>query len=176
MKKQIFEIVNFFPDDYCDLLTEWLSLEKLMPKNGANSSFDGKTICYTGIKVEFIKQIVMSFKYMATSKVQELTGNNKLFPDFTDLVKWKSGETMPVHHDNVDYCSYREYSGVLYLNDDYEGGETFFPDLNYEIIPEKGKLALFPSDNTFMHGVRYIKGNRYTLPIWFTTKLEKIET
>lgn len=32
---------------------------------------------------------------------------------------------------------------IIYLNDDYEGGGTHFPKINYTVIPKKGKAVLF---------------------------------
>jgi hypothetical protein len=32
---------------------------------------------------------------------------------------------------------------IIYLNDDFEGGATFFPELGRRVIPEKGKALLF---------------------------------
>lgn len=61
-----------------------------------------------------------------------------------------------------------EYAAVLYLNNDYSGGELFFPKLGYEIIPEPGTLIIFPSTEEFEHGVRPVKEGpvRYVIPVF----------
>jgi prolyl 4-hydroxylase len=34
-------------------------------------------------------------------------------------------------------------TAILYINDDYTGGETYFPDLDIRIKPEQGKILYF---------------------------------
>lgn len=45
------------------------------------------------------------------------------------------------------------YTIVVYLNDDYEGGELFFvdPDINLKIKPKKGSIVMFPSVLPYLH-------------------------
>lgn len=58
-------------------------------------------------------------------------------------------------------------SALAYLNDDYEGGELYFPDLDFGIKPKKGMLITFPGNLHYVHGVAPItKGTRYTLSQW----------
>jgi hypothetical protein len=63
-----------------------------------------------------------------------------------------------------------EYAALTYLNDDYEGGEIYFPDYDLEIKPLPGELIFFPGTQHYMHGVREVlSGNRYALMTFFTT-------
>jgi prolyl 4-hydroxylase len=39
----------------------------------------------------------------------------------------------------------RYYTLLIYLNDDFEGGETVFPKINKFVKPKKGKAVLFQS-------------------------------
>jgi predicted 2-oxoglutarate/Fe(II)-dependent dioxygenase YbiX len=59
---------------------------------------------------------------------------------------------------------------VFYLNDDYEGGELFFPNKKISIKPPKNSLLIFDSSNKDkLHGVApVVKGTRYTIAsfIW----------
>lgn len=61
----------------------------------------------------------------------------------------------------------RDLSLVYFLNDDFEGGDLIFPDLNLSIKPQAGTLVCFPSDHNFVHGVNPVtSGRRYTLVTW----------
>lgn len=62
-----------------------------------------------------------------------------------------------------------DYSSVLYLNDDYDGGELFFPEFNLTIKPKLGDLVTFPTNSMYIHGVKEVKyGTRYTIALsWF---------
>lgn len=58
-------------------------------------------------------------------------------------------------------------SALVYLNDDYDGGELYFPELNFSVKPKSGMLITFPGNLHYVHGVSKItKGVRYTLSQW----------
>jgi predicted 2-oxoglutarate/Fe(II)-dependent dioxygenase YbiX len=63
-----------------------------------------------------------------------------------------------------------ECSSILYLNDDYEGGELYFEAFDVLIKPKANQLVFFPSGSEFRHEVRpVLNGNRYTLASFYTT-------
>jgi hypothetical protein len=57
--------------------------------------------------------------------------------------------------DHVDVTSHeggkRFLIMMVYLNDDFEGGETVFPILGDTIKPKKGRLLLFPPTWNYLH-------------------------
>jgi 2OG-Fe(II) oxygenase superfamily len=68
----------------------------------------------------------------------------------------------------------RDYTGLLYLNDKFTGGELVFPDRDAVIIPKPGLFVGFPSHHKFVHTVpKVLSGKRYSLPIWFTLNSAK---
>lgn len=68
----------------------------------------------------------------------------------------------------------RDLSLVLYLNDDFEGGEFLFPDLHIQVKPKPGLLVCFPSDQNYLHGVAPVKeGTRYSIVTWARVKGQK---
>jgi len=61
----------------------------------------------------------------------------------------------------------RDYSAIIYFNDEFEGGGLYFPLLNYRLQPKSGMLVCFPSDGRFAHTAEpVIKGNRYAIVSW----------
>lgn len=60
---------------------------------------------------------------------------------------------------------YHEYTSIIYLNDDFEGGET---RVGTEIIkPKKGTILTFQG-NVIEHEVLpIIKGTRYNVLVWY---------
>jgi predicted 2-oxoglutarate/Fe(II)-dependent dioxygenase YbiX len=63
----------------------------------------------------------------------------------------------------------RDLSTVLFLNNDFEGGDFIFPELKIRIRPEPGMLVCFPSTHEYLHGVEPIThGNRYSIVNWMT--------
>jgi hypothetical protein len=87
--------------------------------------------------------------------------DNSVKLDMAQIVKWPCGSKQDRHYDPPSDV----FASILYLNDDYGGGETCFENL--KIVPETGKLVIF-SNNSLLHWVEEIKKtNRYTLALWF---------
>jgi predicted 2-oxoglutarate/Fe(II)-dependent dioxygenase YbiX len=56
---------------------------------------------------------------------------------------------------------------VFYINDNYEGGELYFPDIDVVIKPEMGSLCVFDGSKLLKHGVKTVtKGTRYNSTIF----------
>lgn len=61
----------------------------------------------------------------------------------------------------------RDISILIYLNDDYVGGELDFKRLCYTLRPKAGMLVWFPSDVRYEHMAKpVISGRRYSLASW----------
>ena len=104
----------------------------------------------------------------------------EIFPETINLVVWPPGHELTPHIDNehLDGTSngmeQRTFSAVLYLNDNYEGGEIYFPVINESIKPTTGQFVAFRSGRRHMHGVRNVTGGlRYTMAAWFTDRPAK---
>jgi hypothetical protein len=82
---------------------------------------------------------------------------------------WVTGGFTHPHSDNSTNGVYNafersKWATFLYLNDDYEGGELYFPDHNVSIKPKTGLLAAFDGGHKNQHGVTLItSGTRYTI-------------
>lgn len=102
----------------------------------------------------------------------------KLFVDSVFLACLLPGDSHIAHADNArrehgrwmpNHTPQRDYTGIVYLNDDFTGGELVFPDRNVVIIPKPGLFVAFPSNHKFVHSVpNILSGKRYSLPLWFT--------
>ncbi|GJL93919.1 MAG: hypothetical protein DHS20C05_03240 [Hyphococcus sp.] len=58
----------------------------------------------------------------------------------------------------------RDYSLLIYLNEDYEGGQLEFKYLNYRIAPLQGLLVAFPSDWRYAHAALPVKrGKKHSI-------------
>jgi len=98
-----------------------------------------------------------------------------LHSDTVHLVRWREGQSMEAHADNVhpdgspNAYPWRDFASVAYLNDDYDGGEIFFPRLGRSLKPKAGTLVAFTGGLEHFHGVTAVtRGTRYTLPAWHT--------
>jgi hypothetical protein len=95
---------------------------------------------------------------------------------FGSIVRWDAGSKMAMHSDDTytlrkdgtGVTENHHMSGLIYLNDDYEGGEIEFPQQKISIKPKTGDLIIFPGNINYPHEVKVITfGSRYTIPFWF---------
>ena len=84
-------------------------------------------------------------------------------------------EHMTNEDDVVNVVPFTDYASILYLNDNFEGGETYFEDGTL-LKPEQGTCVIFESMKHF-HGVHPAHGeeDRYTSPIWYTSEADQME-
>jgi len=88
------------------------------------------------------------------------------------ISKYQTGSEMGPHVDNYGETHYIPLmSGVLYLNDDLEGGELNFPNQGVTIKPKAGSAIVFPSIEPFLHqSMEVTKGIKYIVPaFWIKT-------
>lgn len=117
-------------------------------------------------------------KRMQKCMMNKFELNETIYPDTMQVVKWVEGSYQPPHADNAEpdgspnYTPWRLYSGLLYLNDDYDGGQTYFTRLGVEIQPSAGGLAIFEADMEHEHGVREVtRGTRKTIVTFWNHQL-----
>jgi hypothetical protein len=67
-----------------------------------------------------------------------------------------SGAFLKEHHDSVQ-SSALTHAVVVYLNDDYVGGELYFEQLGLELRPPVKSLIKFPSSEQYTHGIRVVQ-------------------
>jgi predicted 2-oxoglutarate/Fe(II)-dependent dioxygenase YbiX len=91
------------------------------------------------------------------------------------IIIWNVGDEQPPHADKEhpdgrdNGTPLYDISSLIYINDDYEGGEIYFPKQGMEIKPKAGDFVCFPGDKEYIHGVKKIThGKRFTIPLFFT--------
>lgn len=61
----------------------------------------------------------------------------------------------------------RDFSLLIYLNDEFIGGQLEFPERGQTIRPQAGMLVAFPSDHRFAHAALPVEsGSRYVIVSW----------
>ena len=59
-------------------------------------------------------------------------------------------------------------SAVMYLNDNFSGGELEFPNQNVSIKPSSGSIIVFPSVEPYVHDPKPATGTKYIVPaFWY---------
>jgi hypothetical protein len=92
------------------------------------------------------------------------TGNLKvdLVSKNYSIKKYNTNQMIPAHTDrdhDKDFNTY-DWTALVYLNDDYDGGELEFNKLGYTIKPSAGSIIFFSTDE--IHTAhRIYSGNKY---------------
>lgn len=84
------------------------------------------------------------------------------------ISKYFVGASMGPHTDSGPVPTTENISAVLYLNDDYKGGEINFPEQGVKIKPSAGSLVIFPSTPPFFHeSLPIVSGTKYMSPAFW---------
>jgi len=85
------------------------------------------------------------------------------------IAKYSTGKQMGPHVDSYGDERSPVLSVVLYLNDDYDGGDLYFPNQNISIKPSAGSLVAFPSIEPYYHQSNIVtRGIKYMSPgFWY---------
>ena len=96
--------------------------------------------------------------------------NKKFSQDNLHLMRWDVGHEMRPHNDlgGHNEFAHRHYASIVYLNDNYVGGDLYIPKFDINIKPKKGLFVCFEGSK-IEHGVSKIEeGTRFTSICWFT--------
>jgi len=166
--KNIKLIPNFLSNDEIKYLLENVDENRKVSfesqKDDSDNAVNWMHI-YTGIEDRF------DIKGRIGSEIVKAYKFNRIKPKEPQLsvAKWETGTKLNLHVDDLGYVTDNHIPTLVYLNDDYEGGEISFAIHNITIKPKIGDLLIFPGNMHYAHEVKEVlSGTRYTLPIWFT--------
>jgi hypothetical protein len=104
----------------------------------------------------------------------EKTGNEKF--DWISknyiIKKYDTGKQIPSHADrNDDKFHTFDWTALIYLNDDYTGGELYFDDLDITLSPSAGSIIFFSTDE--IHTAREVlTGHKYFMFFYIHTQFK----
>lgn len=152
-KDEIYEFKHFLSDEECSYIINkarpLVKKSKVIGEGGKNvDSKNTRTSSNTFLKDEgdeIIKKI--------SERIEKKISIDKSHFEDLQVVHYQGGEQYKPHWDacvGKGRCEAflkkggdRYATFILYLNDDFDAGETEFPKLNRKIKPEKGKAVLF---------------------------------
>lgn len=119
--------------------------------------------------------LLVDIRKRIKSRILETYNIDRIYADSLNLIKWPHGYVQPAHADDENFggephiYNWRQIGCVLYLNDDFDGGEIHFPQHGVTIEVKPKMLAFFPGDINHAHGVnRVLNGTRYTVSTFWT--------
>jgi hypothetical protein len=125
------------------------------------------------------QKILKNFSNKLTPICQDIFGyKNPIYMFETYLVCMKEGAKVRLHMDakckpseRFDLpCEETIFTGIIYLNDNFTGGEIIFPNQEVTYAPEAYSVVLYPAGGyEYPHAVNEIlSGKRYCATFWYT--------
>lgn len=181
--KSIKTINKFLSNSECDYIIKYCKKNQLFKKSGLTipiSIRDKKMLNYESnyrtsesslidVKNEEIVAIYEKIKSLLKIKQSQI--------EPLQCVRYKKNTYFEPHFDSNELLN-RKYTLLIYLNDDFLGGETYFPELKKHIKPKKGTALLFKNFNSRKKNISYslhaglpvTKGIKYACNIWIKGK------
>ena len=175
MKKLIYIEENFISPDECQRFID-LSLAnkgKEMPYGDETRGGDtylttvewkDHTAVYLGGDVD---PTVPSLDDEVVTRVNSICKNfdSDANLDYVGVVRWPIGTFMKPHFDSNNVHTPNKVAAMLYLNNDFEGGNLIFQDR--VVKPEPGKLIIFENTKNLHYVDKVEDSERYALSFWY---------
>lgn len=175
------EIPNFLTDKECDYLIgliEKQNHKSMVAAGGKNIIENTRTSSTSNLNHSLNKVAEVH------ERIAEVIGKGTEYGEHLQGQKYEPGQYFKPHYDWFAGDAYklhclasgnRTHTLMVYLNDDFEGGGTDFPELNFTAKPEKGKALMWThlkkdgtGDTDGMHeGMTVTKGTKYIITSWW---------
>ena len=117
---------------------------------------------------EIINKIVRSYKRDFNIR------DNILDEENYSLLRYNPGQYYREHYDGPTESA-RAVSVLIYLNDDYLGGEIEFINFNEKLKPKAGTVILFPSNYAYRHIAHPVtSGTKYVITTFLHDRKKEI--
>jgi predicted 2-oxoglutarate/Fe(II)-dependent dioxygenase YbiX len=179
-------IHNFLSDEQCD---NWVArAEKknrswLEVVDTENSTSDKIVLKPDPVRVtekveleEMQEEMNAAMSHAVLAEVEPFIKQKIAWLENSPLLRYTNGGKY-LRHADADYfdkeqkafykCMDRDFSMLLYLNEEFTGGSINFTRFNYRYRPRKGALLFFPSDHRYLHQAETVtSGVRYAIVSW----------
>jgi prolyl 4-hydroxylase len=140
------EFAHFLTSHECDAIIQ-MAKDQGMEKSGL----------YEGVKDTFddtVRKSEQTWLYKPIGEIADRIAKIVGLPvenqEAYQVVHYGKGGRYDPHYDacvrdckRMNIGGPRIYTFLIYLNDDFEGGDTYFPNVDHTVVPEKGKAVLF---------------------------------
>lgn len=146
------EFPNFLSQEECDQLIALAepNLADSLVYSGQQDDMNNARVSKQAWLTDEFNELVERI----SSKASEIVGLPKENAEDLQVVRYNAGGYFNPHYDacdgNEEFCSRmnsragpRYATFLIYLNDDFEGGETSFLKIDTHVKPERGKAVLF---------------------------------
>lgn len=177
-----------FDDEFCDEIITWFNSCDKLNLTSTRQERDGVNSLYKQDKSIVVPNDTFLWENSGSSYFTNFTNTffSQINPEYvkenpiletyspyhikhTKIQKTEPSEGYHVWHceHGADSSSNRVGAWILYLNDDFEAGETEFLHQQYRLKPKKGRVCVFPAGYSHVHrGNPPINGTKYIFTGW----------
>lgn len=192
-RDKILVIKNFVEPDHLRQIQNFVKTINVWD-NGKETGFNEDGVCdydadywrdrvCDGEIIESLSNEIFSLVEFYINKMKkeiESKHNVEVYARPPVIVRWIPGNAQSPHSDKqLDDGSPNPFptydiNSIIYWNDDFEGGQFYYPEYDIELEIEAGMAVAHPGDIHYLHGVKPVKaGTRWTTPSFYTiTKLK----
>ena len=166
MNTQKFIVEKFVEENHSNIFKNFFDNNTHLCSDQRDEHYH-RNIHFTDIKDVKVKDYLTYYQTKLKYFIDHYFSDNVNVWNEPRLCRWSEGESMALHGDNENGVDKMRYSALIYLNDDYEGGELRFEN-NKIYKLSKNSVIFFQSGIQNRHEVLKItKGLRYTIPLWY---------
>ncbi|MBS8266506.1 2OG-Fe(II) oxygenase [Mesobacillus boroniphilus] len=170
---------NVLSDEECDVLMK-LSKEKLQRSKIGNTREVDQLRTSSSTFIEDTENEVVA---RVEKRISQIMGIPNEHGEGLQILNYKIGQEYKAHFDffSSNVSNPRISTLVMYLNDVEQGGETYFPKLNFSVSPQKGMAVYFEyfydnqalNDLTLHGGAPVVIGDKWAATQWMRRKSVK---
>lgn len=148
-----------------DIISKWSSWTSSSNsiEFGYTKNIDISKMYTTSYKTKYLYGRIISAIRIASENYSRLNNIKLGNQSSLSISKYSQGKFMGPHTDEKTGA---HVSGVLYINDNYIGGEISFPDKDIKIKPLSGSMIIFPSKELHSPSPAY-GGDRVICPVFW---------
>lgn len=166
----IFRLPEFVPQVHCDQIVRWIGSSAHWVRAEAGK-YSRNELVHSQVDLK-LRDVEVSRdrlppemeEYLRVSEAEDFArdryGINNLRASRYVLSKYRPGCHIRPHSDTTFSSTSRVVTCVQYFNEDFSGGDIYFPQFRKSVMPLKGSLLMFYSE--YLHGVSEITaGTRF---------------
>ena len=172
-------MLNLMSKERCQEIIQFHKSHRHLTGVGDGSDYTG--IRFMHIKSPWLRQYVAEVIVDLVGEIRK-TSDQIVYPEMIAINEWPIGGIQHPHLDTYSNQEMthgtspdkpsREWTCILYLNDNYKGGRTYVT-AGEVFEPEQGSGLLFQGIY-IPHGVEKVRRHpRHTISFWFTTDVER---
>jgi len=162
-------------------ITEWMDAGKNQYAEDGTCTYDASYWANRQCSWEILQKININIYNLVDKYIEKMQRfledefKVKLQKRPPVIIRWFPGLEQKPHADKQlndgspnPFPTY-DINSLLYYNDDFEGGQLYYPQHDMEVTPKPGLAVAHPGDVNYLHGVKMVtSGERFTTPSFYT--------